>query len=74
MEQKNLEQYFQEYRVIDPDLKIKILPEITDIIYDRNMHAVHYEEVTDEYKKKQILDGIEELEDKIERVFKKYLK
>lgn len=72
MEQKSLEHYFQEHGVTDPDIKSKILNEITDLVYDRNMHVVRLEKVDDEYVKKQTLEGIKELDDKIERIFKKY--
>ncbi len=74
MEQKSLEQYFQEYGVTDPDVKIKILNEITDLVYDRNMHVVRLDKLDDEYVKKQTMEGIRELDDKIDRIFKKYLK
>jgi hypothetical protein len=74
LEQKSLEQYFQEYGVTDPDVKVKILDEITDVVYDRNMHVVRLDKVDDEYVKKQTLQGIKELDDKIERIFKKYIK
>jgi ribulose bisphosphate carboxylase small subunit len=72
MEQKSLEQYFQEHGITDSDTKVKILNEITDLVYDRNMHVVRLEKIDDEYVKKQTLEGIKELEDKIERIFKKY--
>ena len=74
LEQKSLEQYFQEYGVSDSDVKIKILDEITDLVYDRNRHVVRLDKVDDDYVKKQTMEGIKELDDKIERIFKKYLK
>jgi len=67
--QKTIEFFFNQYGVVDPDQKAKILPEITDTIYEYNMHVVKYEKETDEYKKKQILTGLQELEKKIEEVF-----
>ena len=72
-QQKSLEQYFKEYGVTDTDMKAKILDEITDIVYDRNMHVVRLEKTDDEYVKQQTIEGIKELEDKIDRIFKKYL-
>lgn len=71
--QKSLEQYFTEYGVTDADKKAKLLPLITDLIYDRNMHVVNLEAESDEYKKHQIQEGIAELEDEIKRQFESCL-
>lgn len=68
--QKSLEQYFEEYGVADADTKAKLLPLITDLIYDRNMHVVGLEKFQgDEYKRKQLEEGIAELEDSIKNQF-----
>lgn len=67
--QKSLEQYFEEHGVTDADAKAKLLPLITDLIYDRNMHVVELEKAEDEYKQKQIQEGIAELEDSIKNQF-----
>ena len=69
-----MEAFLAEHKVKDPDLKAKILPEITDIVYDYNMHIVVYEKEKDNYKKKQILSGIKELEARIDEIFKDVLK
>lgn len=69
LSQKTIEFFFEKYGVKDPDKKAKLLPEVTDIIYDYNMHVVNLEKETDEYKKGQILEGIKELEAKIEEIF-----
>lgn len=71
--QKTIEQFFGEYSVTDPDIKVKILPTVTDIIYDYNMHVINYEKEKDEYKKKQILTGIKEVEAKIKENFEEIL-
>lgn len=68
-EQKSLEQYFAQYGVMGADKKAKLLPLITDLIYDRNMHVVAWEKEQDDYHKKQIETGIVELEDEIDRQF-----
>ncbi len=68
--QKSLEQYFEEFGVKDADAKAKLLPLITDLIYDRNMHVVGLEKFKDdEYKHKQLEEGIADLEDVIKRQF-----
>lgn len=69
LQQKSIEQYFADYGVVDPDKKMKLLPELTDIVYDRNMHIVWYEKSDDEEKKKQYIDGLQELEQKIKEIF-----
>lgn len=71
--QKTLEQYFVEFGVTDADKKAKLLPLITDLIYDRNMHVINLEAEADEYKKHQIQEGIAELEDEIKRQFESCL-
>ena len=68
--QHTIEYYFGQYQVSNPDQKAKILLEVTDLIYDRNMHVVKLEKETDEYRRNQILAGIKELEDKIAEVFR----
>lgn len=68
-EQKTIEQFFDKYGVQKPDDKAKILPMVTDIIYDYNMHVVEWEKETDDYRKKQIETEMKELEDKIDENF-----
>ena len=70
--QKTIEHFFTQYNIVDPDIKAKILPEVTDIIYDYNMHVVNLEKEQDEYKKKQIMVGIQEVESKIDEIFKEH--
>lgn len=70
MEQKSIETFFKNYQVSDPDKKAKILPEVTDIIYDYNMAIVALEKEKDDYKINQLKEEIKELEQKIDEVFK----
>ena len=70
---KSIEQYFSEYGINDPDEKIKLLPELTKIIYDRNMHVVWYEKADDEYKKSQYAEGLKELDGRIKDIFDDFL-
>lgn len=74
MEQKSIEQYFEEHAVSNPDLKAKILPEITNVIYERNMLIVKFNEEKDDYKKKQIFTDVEELEEKLNETFEDFEK
>jgi len=74
LEQKSIEQYFDEYKIKDPDEKMKVLPIVTRVIYDRNMMVVEYEKQEDDYKKKQILVDIEETDKKIGEIFQKVFK
>ncbi len=71
--QKTIEYFFDKYGVADPDTKAKILPEVTDIIYDYNMHIVNLEKESDEYRRGQIIVGIKELEAKIDEIFQEHL-
>lgn len=70
IKQHTIEYFFKKYNIIDPDKKIKFLSILTDIIYDYNMHVVKMEKETDKYKKEQILVGINEILEKIEKIFK----
>ncbi|MBN1585373.1 hypothetical protein JW899_03335 [Candidatus Uhrbacteria bacterium] len=72
--QKTIESFFDQYDVTDPDLKAKILSDITSIIYDYNMHVVSLEKETDEYKKRQILNDLNEISDKIRETFGEAIK
>jgi hypothetical protein len=63
-----------EYAPVPAAFFSALLPEITDIVYDYNMHIVAYEKEKDDYKKKQILTGIKELEARIDEIFKDVLK
>jgi hypothetical protein len=67
--QKTLEQYFVEFGITDPDRKAMLLPSITDLIYDRNIHVINFEKETDEYKRNQIEQGIIELDIQIKNQF-----
>jgi len=71
--QKSIESFFAEYGISDPDDKAKILPEITDTIYNYNMAVIKVEKELDEYKKKQALVGVEEWHSKIEEIFTDFL-
>jgi len=69
-EQKTIEHFFQKYEIVDPDMKAKLLPLVTDIIYDYNMHVVKLEKETDEYKKNQLVTGLQEIETKLDTIFR----
>ena len=69
--QKAIEGYFEEFQVTDPDIKAAILPDVTDLIYDRNMAVVALEKAAsevDEYKCRQQVDEITELEQQIKKI------
>jgi hypothetical protein len=70
IKQHTIEYFFKKYNIEDPDKKIKFLPLLTDIIYDYNMHVVKLEKENDDYKKQQILVGIQEILEKIDKIFK----
>ena len=74
LEQHTIEYFFEKYNFINSDLKAKILPTVTDTIYELNMHIVELEKETDEYKKNQIMTDIKELKDKLDENFKEEIK
>ena len=67
-EQRTIEHFFQEYGVEDADMKAKLLPLLTHIIYGYNQHVIKLEKETDAYKKKQIETSLEEIASKIKQV------
>ena len=69
LEQKTIEFFFDKFKVSDPDVKAKLLAEVTDVIYDYNNLIVSHEKETDEYKKNQIKNDIVEQEEKINEIF-----
>ncbi len=68
MEQKTIELFFQEYKITNPDQKAKLLPLLTDTIYEYNMNVVNLEKEKDAFKKNQIKTDLQEIEDKIKEV------
>jgi len=71
--QKPIEQYFADFSIADPDAKVKLLPEITEIIYDRNVYVVEAEKEAEEYKKNQILNDVTEMDNKIKEIINDFL-
>ncbi|HNW09292.1 MAG TPA: hypothetical protein PK619_01920 [bacterium] len=67
--QKTIESFFQDYGVTDADQKAKLLPLLTDVIYDYNLQVVNYEKEADAYRKKQIIEELAETEAKIKSIF-----
>ncbi|HUT21841.1 MAG TPA: hypothetical protein VMX18_00355 [Candidatus Bipolaricaulota bacterium] len=70
LKQKSIEQYFADYKVTDPDQKAKLLPDLTRIIYDRNIYVVQAEKTDDGYKKTQIIKDATDLDKKIDEIIK----
>lgn len=65
--QKSIEHFFQKHGVSDPDRKMKLLPKVTDTVYDYNMLIVELENAKDDHARELIVAEIKELEDKLER-------
>jgi hypothetical protein len=66
-EQRTIEHFFQEEGVEDADMKARLLPKLTHVIYGYNQSVIKYEAETDAYRKTQIEREIEEIHDKIKR-------
>ncbi len=67
--QKTIEKFFDEYKVKKADDKAKMLPVLTNVIYDYNIAVVKYEQEEDDFKKKQLETEIAEISDKIKEIF-----
>ena len=73
-QQKSIEMYFKEHQITDPDLKVKLLPEITSLIYERNNHIVKAEKEDDPHLKEGHLKSAAECEEKIHEIINDFLK
>jgi F0F1-type ATP synthase delta subunit len=69
-EQHTLEHFFKEYQVTDPDKKAQLLSILTGVVFEYNDHVVQFQKETDDYKKKQLEESIEEYLQKIDRIIK----
>jgi len=67
--QKTIEKFFEEYKIKKADDKAKLLPILTNVIYDHNIAVVKYEQEQDDFKKKQLETEIAEILDKIKEIF-----
>lgn len=74
MEQKTLEGYFADFNIEDPDVKMKIIPEINQMVFDRNQAIRKMDDPgAEEYQKEQMSQEVNELEEQIIKVIKKHL-
>jgi hypothetical protein len=67
-EQRTIEAFFQEFGVKDADLKARLLPLLTHVIYGYNKNVIEFEKEQDEYRKKQFERGLEEIVAKIKQI------
>lgn len=72
-QQKNIEQYFDDYKINSTSQKEKLLPEVTSMIHDRNDLVIELEQAEDKYKKDQIKEDITEMDEKIADVFEDFM-
>jgi len=70
IKQKTIESFFADHQIEDSDQKAKLLPLLTDIVYEYNTNVVKYEKEQDQYRKEQFLRSIKELEEKIAEIIK----
>ncbi|OGH86300.1 MAG: hypothetical protein A2493_03555 [Candidatus Magasanikbacteria bacterium RIFOXYC12_FULL_33_11] len=70
-EQHTIEFFFKKFGVTDSDRKAKLLPLVTDVIYEYNMHVVRLEKEKDENRKSALLTDMQEIEAKIANIFTK---
>lgn len=64
-EQRTIESFFQEFGVESAEVKARLLPILTPVIYAYNQNVIDLEKETDEYRRNQIQRGIEEMAAKI---------
>lgn len=69
-EQHTLEYFFKQYKITKTDKKAILLPVLTGTVFDYNEHVVRFQKENEEYKKKQIVESINELLQKIDRIMK----
>ena len=64
-EQHTIEFFFKKFGVAEPEEKAKLLPLVTEIIYEYNTHVIRLEKEKDEIRKSAILTNLQEIEAKI---------
>ena len=65
--QRTIENFFEEFKVTDPDMKTKLLALLTHIIYGYNQAVIKLESEQDPYRREQMMREIGEIHDKIDR-------
>jgi hypothetical protein len=68
-EQHTIEFFFKKFGVTDSDKKAKLLPLVTDVIYDYNMHVVKIEKEKNDDHKAAIISDLQEIESRIANLF-----
>lgn len=64
-EQRTIEHFFQDHGVESSELKAKLLPLLTETIYEYNQNVIAYEKSADAYRKSQIERSLCEIQAKI---------
>lgn len=74
LRQKSIEEYFTPYKeqLKDPDLKAKLLYQITDLVYERNQKLVDYEQEQDPVAKNGQLEELSDSEETIKNTIKEF--
>lgn len=67
-EQRTIEAFFQEFGVTDADLKARLLPLLTHVIYGYNKNVIEFEKEQDDYRKKQLERSLDEIVSKIKQI------
>lgn len=70
-EQHTIEFFFKKFGISTPEEKVRLLPLVTDIIYEYNSHVVKLEKEKDTLRKTAILTDLQEIEAKIVDLFTK---
>ena len=65
--QRTIENFFEEFKVTNPDMKAKLLALLTHIIYGYNQAVIKLEAEHDPYRREQLTREIGEIHDKIDR-------
>lgn len=73
MNQESIESYFKKFGITDPDIKIKLLPLITDLIYERNNNVVKSEAEENKDFKEALIAEAKETDIKINEVISSFL-
>jgi hypothetical protein len=68
--QRTIENFFEEFKVTDPDMKTKLLALLTHIIYGYNQAVIKLESEQDPYRREQMIREIGEIHDKIDRTIR----
>lgn len=68
IKQKTIEYFFKKHKIDSQSIRVGLLSQVTELVYEYNIGVVRYDQETDEYKKKQIESDVKYAEERIAKI------